>query len=215
MNDTSLPRPHSSLWKWTVCGLLLLATMINYMDRIALNQTSKRVMTELEFKERGYGSLESWFGVAFAVGAIVSGFAADWINVRWLYPLMVLFWSLAGAATLMVHSFEQLLICRVLLGFFEAANWPCAIRTTQWILTKEQRTLGNSILQSGAAFGSIFTPPLVWASLHFADSWRLPFGLVGLVGCVWAVAWVLVVRTPNLTRSSDESRIGKPKMEAD
>src|SRR5262249_45997692 len=31
------PRSSSSAWKWWVCGLLLLATMINYMDRLTIN----------------------------------------------------------------------------------------------------------------------------------------------------------------------------------
>ena len=35
------PPPRGAFWKWWVCGLLLLATMINYMDRLTLNQLSK------------------------------------------------------------------------------------------------------------------------------------------------------------------------------
>ena len=31
---------HRSTWKWWVCSLLLLATMINYMDRMTLNQAA-------------------------------------------------------------------------------------------------------------------------------------------------------------------------------
>ncbi|HLW67090.1 MAG TPA: MFS transporter [Gemmataceae bacterium] len=213
MTVDPLPR-RRSWWKWTVCGLLLLATMINYMDRIALNQTSERVMTDLKIEEKGYGNLESWFGVAFALGAIVSGFAADRIAIRWLYAGMVVAWSAAGAATLLVHSYEDLLICRVLLGFCEAANWPCAVRTTQCILSREERTLGNSILQSGAAFGSIFTPTLVWLTLNHSEGlrmpWRLPFGVIGVFGCVWAIAWIVVLRRSELAQS--HHRWSKPSV---
>jgi ACS family hexuronate transporter-like MFS transporter len=178
--------------------------MLNYMDRIALNQTSERVVTDLKIEEKGYGKLESWFGVAFALGAIVSGFAADRIAIRWLYAGMVVAWSAAGAATLMVHSYEDLLLCRVLLGFCEAANWPCAVRTTQCILAREERTMGNSILQSGAAVGSIFTPALVWVTLDHAEGlrmpWRVPFAVIGIFGCAWAVAWIIVLRHSELAR---------------
>jgi ACS family hexuronate transporter-like MFS transporter len=178
--------------------------MLNYMDRIALNQISERVMTDLKIEEEGYGNLESWFGVAFALGAIVSGFAADRIAIRWLYAGMVVAWSAAGAATLLVRSYEDLLICRVLLGFFEAANWPCAVRTTQCILARDQRTMGNSILQSGAAFGSIFTPALVWLTLNHTEGlrmpWRVPFGIIGVFGCIWAVAWIILLRKSELAR---------------
>ena len=37
-------RPH--FWKWYVCGLLLLATTINYMDRVTLGSASVRVTAE-------------------------------------------------------------------------------------------------------------------------------------------------------------------------
>ena len=77
-------------WKWGVCGLLLMATMINYMDRLTLNQSSKRVMEEIKFQEGGYASAEAYFGAAFAIGALLWGWLVDRVNVRWVYPGTVL-----------------------------------------------------------------------------------------------------------------------------
>ncbi len=57
--------------KWGVCILLLLATMINYMDRLTLNQSAKRIMADLAFSEDRYGKLEGAFGAAFACGALL------------------------------------------------------------------------------------------------------------------------------------------------
>ncbi|MFL5339715.1 MAG: MFS transporter, partial [Gemmataceae bacterium] len=89
-------RAKNSYWKWGVCGLLLLATMVNYMDRLTLNQSSKRVMDDIQFQERGYGGLEAYFGAAFAVGAVLWGWLVDRVNVRWVYPATVVLWSAAG-----------------------------------------------------------------------------------------------------------------------
>lgn len=151
----------SPLWKWWVCGLLLLATMINYMDRLTINLLAKRMMGEFALNERDYGQLESAFAFAFAVGAIVSGWLADRWSVRWLYPAAVLAWSAAGFATGLVSTFLGLLWCRFFLGLAEAANWPCALRTTQKVMDPGERSLGNSILQSGAAIGAVITPLIV------------------------------------------------------
>ena len=148
----------SEVWKWYICGLLLLATSLNYIDRLALNLTSAEIMLEFKLDDPGYGLIESAFGFAFALGAIIFGWLADRINVRWLYALAVLAWSVAGFATGLVQTFAMLLLCRSALGLFEAGNWPCALRTTQRILPPHQRTLGNSLLQSGAAIGAILTP---------------------------------------------------------
>src|SRR5262249_52113674 len=130
----SLVPGRTSAWKWWVCGLLLLATMINYMDRLTLNLLSKPIMDTFELDARDYALLESAFARAFALGAIVAGWLADRWNVRWMYALAVLAWSLAGFATGLVTGFLALLLCRVVLGLAEAGNWPCALRTTQHIL---------------------------------------------------------------------------------
>src|SRR5437868_4978116 len=144
--DVRLPA-RAPAWKWWVCGLLLLATMINYMDRLTLNQTAARIKEELQLNNQQYGHIEMGFGVAFAVGALVMGRAADRWNVRWVFPLALLGWSAAGFVTGFSQTVIQLTACRVVLGFFESGLWPCALRTTQHILRPDERTLGNSLLQ--------------------------------------------------------------------
>jgi ACS family hexuronate transporter-like MFS transporter len=185
-------------WKWWVCGLLLLATTVNYMDRLTINQLSQPIMQEFGLGDPEYGKLESAFGVAFALGAILMGWLADRVNVRWLYPAAVLAWSAAGFATGLAGTFAALLACRFLLGLAEAGNWSCALRTTQHILPPEERTLGNGILQSGAALGAVLTPLVVVVVYRTTASWRPAFLLVGLLGTLWAAAWLRVVRPGEL-----------------
>src|SRR5262249_55527938 len=154
---------------------------------------AKRIMEELSFGEKSYGKLEGYFGAAFAIGSMSFGLVVDKVNVRWVYPAMVVMWSLAGAASGFARTFEELLWCRVALGFFEAANWPCALRTTQRLLTPDQRTLGNGILQSGVSVGAIITPWVVLLSVSTLNSWRPPFWFVGSLGIFWAVLWLSIV----------------------
>jgi ACS family hexuronate transporter-like MFS transporter len=195
--DVSLPARKPG-WEWWICGLLLLATMLNYMDRMTLNQTSDQIMGDFDFKEAKYGALESAFSIAFAVGALIMGVMADRWNVYWLYPAALLVWSAAGFATGFTGGFTSLLLCRVLLGLAEAGNWPCALRTTQRVLRPEQRALGNGILQSGAALGAIITPLVVLGFLEGTGSWRHPFMVIGTVGVVWILLWLVFVRPRDL-----------------
>jgi MFS transporter, ACS family, hexuronate transporter len=195
--DVSLP-PRSPAWKWWICGLLLLATMLNYMDRLTLNQTSKQIMQEFRLDERDYAQLESAFAFAFALGAIIFGWLADRWPVRWLYPAAVLAWSFAGFSTGLAGTFASLLLCRALLGLFEAGNWPCALRTTQHILPPGERAMGNSILQSGAALGAIFTPLIVLGLGGLTGSWRPAFLAIGVIGITWVALWVPSVRRGEL-----------------
>src|SRR5215218_5726704 len=183
-NESRSARPSS--WKWTVCGLLLLASAINYMDRQTLANASVRITREFHLNQEQYGRIEAVFAYAFAAGSIVFGWLADRFSVRWLYVVVLTMWSLAGFATGFVRTHEELLLCRMLLGFFEAGHWPCGIRTTRALLDARERSLGNGVLQSGTSIGAIITP-LVMRALMTQElgSWRTAFQVVGAAGLFW------------------------------
>ena len=133
------PAPRSYAWKWYVCGLLLLSTMLNYMDRQTLSQMSTDICKELKLNNLHYSYLEGGFGITFAPGAICTGLLVDRVSIRWLYPAVLVGWSAVGFATAYVTSYEELLLCRIALGFLEAGQWPCALTTIQRILTRTDR----------------------------------------------------------------------------
>ncbi len=188
------------MWRWSVTGLLLLATMINYMDRVTLANASVRVTTELGLDDASYGHMELAFGWAFAAGSLVFGFLADRCRIYLLYPAILAAWSLMGVATGWAGGFEGLLVCRTLLGFFEAGHWPCALKTTFALLEEKDRTMGNSILQSGASIGAIITPQVMKLLMTEAPgSWRGAFVVVGAVGFVWVLLWFACLRPRDLS----------------
>lgn len=192
---------HAS-WKWAITGLLLLATTINYMDRVTLASASVRVTRELGLDDAQYGNLELAFGWAFAAGSLVFGFLADRVRVYFLYPAILAAWSLMGMATGWTHGYFALIVCRTLLGFFEAGHWPCALKTTFTLLSEKDRTMGNSMLQSGASIGAIVTPQIM--KLLVTDqpgSWRTTFIAVGGAGLLWVALWLICLRPRDLDRA--------------
>ena len=198
MNGEASPS-RSAAWKWWITGLLLLATTINYMDRVTLAGASVRVTRELSLSDAQYGNLELAFGWAFAAGSLVFGFLADRFSVYLLYPAVLGAWSLMGVATGWSHGFFELMICRTLLGFFEAGHWPCALKTTFALLSEKDRTMGNSVLQSGASIGAIVTPQIMKLLMtEQAGSWRAPFIVVGGIGFLWVAGWLICLRPRDL-----------------
>jgi ACS family hexuronate transporter-like MFS transporter len=190
----------SSSWKWIVCGLLMLASAINYMDRQTLANAAVRITKEFELSNEQYGNVEAVFGYAFAAGSLVFGSIADRVAVKWLYVVVLAMWSSAGFATGFVENYEQLLVCRTLLGFFEAGHWPCALRTTRMLLDERERSLGNGLLQSGASLGAIVTPFVMLALMDPGElsTWRTPFLVVGAGGLFWLVPWLITMRGQDL-----------------
>jgi ACS family hexuronate transporter-like MFS transporter len=179
--------------------LLFLATLLNYANRFTITQTSPLIIRDFQLSNEDYGHVEAGFGYAFAVGALVFGVVADWVSVRWLYPSIVVLWSLSGICTGLTIGFRSLWISRVALGFFEAGHWSCAWRTTQRLFPSAERTRANSILQSGASIGAVVTPLIVVLMIREEPSgWRPVFWAVGLAGLPWAALWLIRVKNLDL-----------------
>src|SRR6185436_21010109 len=114
-------------------------------------------------------------------------------------------WSLMGFLSAQTNNFQELLVCRTLLGLFEAGHWPCALKTTHLLLSTQDRTMGNSVLQSGASIGAIITPLVMRALMtDVPGTWRLPFQVIGAIGVVWVVAWLAA--TPSLSSLGGEGQ---------
>ncbi len=192
-----------------ICLLLLMASAINYMDRQTLSAASIRITNEFQLRAEQYGNIEARFGIGFAIGSLFFGLLVDLVSVRWLYPFALLMWSAVGFMTGYAQSYDQLLIYRGVLGFFEAAHWPCALSTTLLILGERGRSMGNSVLQSGTSIGAIITPMLMlWIMNHTTQGWRLGFQIVGLGGLFWIAAWLLFIRSHDLKRPGGEKNNG-------
>lgn len=195
-----------------MCGALLLATFLNYMDRQALAVTLPELKRAYNLQEERIGLIEGCFGFAFAAGSILFGLLADRFGPRRLYPVVLTGWSLAGIATgfaghpqvsALLESpgddtgagvFRWLLFWRTVLGVCEAGHWPCALITARQILTAKDRPLGNGILQSGAAFASVLIPLYAELLERLGGSWQITFWSIGVVGLLWVPAWLALVR---------------------
>ncbi|GAB4142783.1 MAG: hypothetical protein Tsb009_13350 [Planctomycetaceae bacterium] len=193
--------------------VLLMATFLNYANRFVFTQNAQQIQTAFETDEKGYGEVAGKFSLGFACGGLLFGILADVISVRWLYPLVVLVWSLAGFSSGMVSSLFGLGVSRFVLGLFEAGHWPCALRTTQRTFKPHERTWGNSVLQSGASLGAVAAPLLVVGLYNWEPvNWRWAFLIVGGLGLPWAVWWLMTVREADVRRpviQTDETSSGK------
>jgi ACS family hexuronate transporter-like MFS transporter len=175
--------------------MLLLATVVNYMDRQTIGSVSSFIKRDFALKEEGYGTLEAWFGYSYAVFLIVSGVLADRLSLRWLYAGALLVWSGAGFATGLVATLGGLQLCRAVLGAGEAFNWPVAVGVVRRLFPPESRAFANSVFNSGVSFGAVATPLLVLGMVDAeGHGWRVLFQVVGLAGFVVVALWLWFTR---------------------
>ncbi len=186
-------RPVSGALKWWVCSLLLLATVLNYLDRQVLSLTAERIIAEFHTDKEGFGGIIAVFRYSYAAVQFFGGWIVDAAGARLVFPAAVGVWSCAGLFTGLATTLPGMSYCRLLLGAGEAFNWPCALKVTERMLAPKDRPLANGIFNSGTALGAILAPVIVTV-LTLRYGWRSAFYFTGALGFVWIALWFFITR---------------------
>jgi ACS family hexuronate transporter-like MFS transporter len=206
----------SAPWRWYICFLLLLATVVNYMDRLTTNTLATEIKVEFHLNQEQYGNLELGFGLAFAAGSLLFGWLVDRIGVYWLYPVVLIGWSLMGFLTGLSRTYNELLFLRILLGLFEAGHFPCGLKTIQQLMAPRDRALGNSLLQSGTALGAVLAPQAIKLFMtQGVGGWRRPFLVIGASGTAWVILWLVSLKPKDLRAKESSAKFEVPSPKSD
>jgi ACS family hexuronate transporter-like MFS transporter len=181
--------------RWVVVSLVALATIINYIDRGALAVLWPEISGELGLTKTDYAIIINVFTFAYAFGQTLFGKIFDWIGTRLGFVLAIGVWSLATMLHAIAHSILTFSLFRGLLGVSEAGNWPGATKANaEWFPIKE-RALAQGIFNSGAAIGGIVSAPIVGFLFIWFDSWQAVFIVIGVLGLLWLVPWLVVYKS--------------------
>lgn len=181
--------------RWVIVGLVFLATIINYIDRLTISVLAPVITRDLGLSNLQFGSIATWFLLAYTVSQALSGRLYDRIGTRRGFTLSVTVWSLAAMATATARSLGGLSFFRFLLGLGEAGNWPGAAKVVaEWFPVRE-RAFGMAIFNSGAALGAVVAPPLI-VYMQLRYGWQSTFLFTGMLGLLWLPLWLLVYHPP-------------------
>lgn len=179
--------------RWLVITLVAAATIINYIDRSALAVMWPAIADELGMSKSDYADIITVFLVGYAIGQSLFGRLFDALGTRIGFLLSILLWSGAIGLHFAARSVMSFGLFRALLGVGEAGNWPGATKAiAEWFPVRE-RALGQGIFGAGASMGSIIAPPLV-AFLYAFAGWKTTFIVIGALGLVWVLPWLIVYR---------------------
>ena len=189
--------------RWAVCGLLFLATTINYMDRSVL-ALIEPLLHSLPFMgwdphldaahqtvfNNNYGDTVIAFQIAYGIGLLVSGRLIDRLGTRLGYAIAIGVWALSSMSHALVTSVAGFCVARFLLGIGESGNFPAAIKaTTEWFPSQERAT-ATGLFNSGSNVSFFVAPALVaWATGRYG--WQAGFLATGSMGLAWLVVWLL------------------------
>ena len=192
-------------YRWLICGLLFLATTVNYIDRQVLALIKSTLDTELGWTNAQYGAANSWFQGAYAISLFVFGWFIDRFGVKIGYAVSIAAWSLAAAAHALVGSARGFMIARAGLGLGEGGNFPSSIKAVANWFPRRERAFATSLFNSGANVGAIVAPAII-PPIAAAWGWRAAFVFMGIVGLAWLVLWLPFYDDPEKSKrlSRDE-----------
>jgi ACS family hexuronate transporter-like MFS transporter len=209
--------------RWFVCGLLFLATTINYMDRSVFSLIEP-LLHRIPFMgwdfaadghhqpvfDNNFGNVIICFQIAYGIGFLIAGRIIDKVGTRIGYALAIGIWALASFSNGFVGSVVGFCLARIVLGLGESGNFPAAIKaTTEWF-PSDERALATGLFNSGSNVSAFIAPALV-AFVTLRYGWRAAFFTTSSMGLIWLVVWLLFPYN-RLRRGSSQTQVN---LEAD
>ena len=190
---SQMDRP--SRLRWLMISFGFLATVLNYVHRLAFNYLSAEGDLRDIISDEAFGYIGTAFFIAYTISNAFSGYAIDKLGTKLGYAVCMAVWTTAA----LFHAFcitpLQFGITRFMLGIGEAGNWPAGTKVAREWFPPHQRSLATGIHNSGSALGAVIVPPLVaWLGVNYG--WRATFIILGALGYLWLIAFWFTYYTP-------------------
>ena len=168
--------------------LLVLVSVITFLDRLAIAVAGPRMQDELGITPERWGWVLGAFVLTYGLFEVPTGAMGDRSGHRKVLTRIVVWWSAFTFLTGSVSGFVPLLITRLLFGVGEAGAYPnIAGVIARWFPPGERARAQGFIWGASRAGGAL--APLIVLPIQDAFGWRASFRILGAVGLVWAVVW--------------------------
>jgi MFS family permease len=181
---------------WLVVMLLWPVALLNYLDRQMLAAMKFSVMADIGDirTDANWGLMLGQFKWVYAFCSPLGGYIADRFSRRFTICASLFVWSAVTWWTGHVTTFNELLWARTLMGVSEAFYIPAALALIADFHSDETRSRAVGTHQIAIYCGVI----VGGFSGYVADTpslgWRFAFDAAGLVGMLYAIPLVLLLR---------------------
>ena len=181
--------PVTNRRRWTIVGLLFIASLINYFDRATIAFALPLISRDLQLGPEAKGVLLSAFFWSYALMQIPMGVLADRVNLRWLYAAAFTLWSVSQGLVGLATGLGSLIAFRMLLGVGEAIYLPGGSKIVSLLFSSAERGLPSGLFDAGTRTGLVIEGVLVpWMLTRYG--WRTTFAAVGFSALVWLIPWL-------------------------
>ena len=190
--------------RWRIIALLLIATTINYIDRVNLSYAAPTLMKEFGIGPAGMGIVLSAFLWTYFLLQVPMGLALDKFGVRFVYGGAALLWGVATMLTATATGVVSLTAWRTLLGVGEAPLAPAGTKVIGFWAADHERGFASAMTVAGVPLGVFIGSPFIgWLLADFG--WQTVFVGTGLIAVLWALGWIAYYRQPDQHKSADDA----------
>jgi MFS family permease len=183
-------------YAWIVVALLFPVALLNYLDRQMIAAMKVSVMGDVSGMEleSQWGYMLGQFKWVYAFFSPIGGYVADRFSRRWTICSSLFVWSFITWLTGHVTTYEGLLWTRTAMGLSEAFYIPAALALISDYHRGPTRSRATGIHQMGIYCGVILGGFAGYAADTPSIGWRKVFDVIGLVGILYAVPLLFLLR---------------------
>ena len=136
MSDLSPKK--ATKYRWTITGLLFMATTINYLDRQVLSLTWKDfIAPEFHWTNNDYGNITALFSIFYAVSLLFAGRFVDIMDTKKGFLWAIGIWSVGAC----LHAFAGIATAGYItgewfVGFEEAKEIISTVEDTGLVIIR-------------------------------------------------------------------------------
>lgn len=188
--------PTLSRLRWGIILLLLLAAIVNYLDRANLSIANTTIAAEFGFSQTEMGLLLSAFLWPYALANLPAGWLVDKFGPKLMFSAALGLWSGFTVLAAFVNSYSFFYGLRMMLGISESPFFTSGIKITHRWFGENERGLPTAIINTGSQIANAIAPPIL-TILLITFGWRGMFVAIGLMGLPLLFAWWKFYRDPD------------------
>jgi MFS family permease len=227
----TIPAPTLAGTAWRTVALLMPVALLNYLDRQMMATMQASVMRSIPDigTDANWGFMLGLFKWVYAAVSLFGGYVADRFSRRLTVCASLFVWSGVTWWTGQVTTYSELLWARSLMGFSEAFYIPAALALIADYHTGGTRSRAVGLHQLAIYCGQIlggfggYVAQTNAVRVEFVGragevtgfaldlGWRAAFTACGVVGMLYAVPLVLLLRdAPRHDREADRLSTPRP-----
>lgn len=192
--------------------MLIILSVITFLDRTCITFASIEIKEDLGIDQSGWGWVMSIFTLSYGLMQIPLGALGDKVGHRWVLAGIVVWWSLFTSFTGLAGGLMSMLAIRFCFGIGEAGASPCSTSVIGRWFEKDKVGKAQGFVWAATRLGGAAAPFIV-IPLIANQGWRFSFYLLGAIGAVWAIFWLLYYRDKSKNTPTEAVNAVKEKVQ--